>query len=345
MTEPSSAVRLLSTKLCPWLQPAWMQLEAAREGGRLGHAWLIAAPEGTGKINLALAFAARLLDGGASGAPAELGAAEAVHAMRERHAPADHHPDLHWLFPEEDKRSISVEQVRDVIEELALTAHAGAAKIVVIEPADAMTGAAANALLKTLEEPADNTYLLLLSHQPGRLPATIRSRCQRLAVARPPAAAVAAWLGAPPAAVLARTLLLAGGAPLSAAALLSDGDSINNNILQDSLVAILQDKIAVQSAAEQWGGSDSALALTWLMRRLHGEIRRRFGASPGSTSVTDPEAAALHNAFAESTLRMLFEQYDRAEKLLNQLGSGINAELALQALLVGFQEPGKRGRS
>jgi DNA polymerase-3 subunit delta' len=344
MTEPSPPLVALSTKLCPWLEPAWAQLEAAHESGRLGHAWLIAGPEGTGKINLALAFAARLLQRGTSGIPTELGAAEAVRAMRERHAPADHHPDLHWLFPEEEKRTIAVEQVREVIDDLTLTAHAGVAKVVVVEPADAMTTAAANALLKTLEEPAENTYLLLVCHRPGRLPATIRSRCQRLAVARPTAEALAAWLGHPPPPVLARALLLSGGAPLPAAALSTDRESIQNNILCDSLTSILQDEIPVQAAVEHWGGADSGLALTWLMRRLHGEIRARLGAD-GSTSVTDPEAVTLHNALAELTVKTLFEQYDRAEQLLNQLGSGINAELALQGLLVGFQGQRNRGRS
>ena len=95
-------------------------------------------------------------------------------------------PDLHWLYPEEDKETISVDQVRDVIETFTLTAHRGGAKVAIVEPAEAMTTAAANALLKTLEEPTAGSYLLLVSHQPGRLPATVRSRCQHLAVARRP---------------------------------------------------------------------------------------------------------------------------------------------------------------
>ena len=83
------------------------------------------------------------------------------------------------MHPLEDKETISVDQVREVIESVSLTAHRGKAKVVIIEPAEAMTTAAANALLKTLEEPSGDSYLLLLSHQPGRLTATIRSRCQR----------------------------------------------------------------------------------------------------------------------------------------------------------------------
>ena len=145
-----------------------------------------------GKVNLALVLAYRLL--GVEAQPAELDAATALAALAARHGPLDRHPDLHWLYPEEDKETISVDQVRELIDSFTLTAHRGGAKVVIIEPAEALTTAAANALLKTLEEPSGTSYLLLLSHQPGRLPATVRSRCQHLALRPPEADAVARWL-------------------------------------------------------------------------------------------------------------------------------------------------------
>src|SRR5690606_12400472 len=156
----------------------------------------------------------------AAGAPpAILSADAAAPAMRDRHLPADHHPDLHWVFPEEDKHTISVEQIRAVGDEIALKAYAGAAKVVIVEPADAMTVAAANSLLKTLEEPPPGTFLLLVSHRPERLPSTIRSRCQQVHVAGPTADELAAWLGQRPAAELEALALLAGGAPVAMAEL------------------------------------------------------------------------------------------------------------------------------
>ncbi len=114
--------------------------------------WLISGPAGLGKINLALVLARRLL-----GAARRTRRTRAplrrsrpwLRAMRS----LDHHPDLHWLHPEEDKETISVDQVRELIETFTLTAHRGGAKIVIVEPAEALTTAAANALLKTLEEP------------------------------------------------------------------------------------------------------------------------------------------------------------------------------------------------
>jgi hypothetical protein len=118
MTEP--ALQTLQRRLCPWLKGALSRLETAYAAQRLGHAWLIAGPAGSGKLNLALAFA-RPLDGAA-----DTGSwTRRVVAAYRIDTPADHHPDLHWLFPEEDKTAISVEQIRGLSAELSLGSAAG----------------------------------------------------------------------------------------------------------------------------------------------------------------------------------------------------------------------------
>ncbi len=337
MSASSSPLEILSTQLCPWLKPAFDQLEKARCSGRLGHAWLITGPIGSGKLNLALAFAARLLAGAGVGQePPLLRPQDALRAMAEHRVPSDHHPDLHVIHPEEDKRSISVEQVRDVIDAIALTAHRGAAKVVVLDPADALTTAAANALLKTLEEPSGDTYLLLLCHQPGRLPATIRSRCQRLGVGRSTEQGLVEWLEGTDSASIRRAWRISGGAPLLTARLAQSNDLSENSKLLDLLCSICEDKIGIPEAANAWAKGDTELGLAWLLRELADAART--AAEPGlSTPVTDPVAARLHNAWRNLPTKTLFEQYDRAERLLGQLGSGINLEVALQALLAGFQ--------
>ena len=113
------------------------------------------------------------------------------------------HPDLRLIEPlERDEEgnvtpvdAITVDRIRELIEFTQLSTHRQRAKVAVIAPAEAMNAAAANALLKTLEEPPPDTYLMLVSHQPGRLPATIVSRCRRLPAPEPEPRAAAAWLG------------------------------------------------------------------------------------------------------------------------------------------------------
>jgi DNA polymerase III subunit delta' len=336
----TTSVETLSRRLLPWLTPALVQLETALEAGSLGHAWLISGPAGVGKLNFALALARRLL--GDETKPAVLDAGSALAAMAARHEPADRHPDLHWLYPEEDKETISVDQVRAVIDAFTLTSHRGGAKVILVEPAEGLTTAAANALLKTLEEPTPRGYLLLTSSQPGRLPATVRSRCQHVALRAPDAASVAEWLGVSPA-VVHDAQRSVGTAPLQLAAALQ-GDSINLfKKLEADLAEVSEDRLDPQAVAQSWAKGDTELALSWLRRRIHEELRARLAEPGGSTSVTVPAAATLHNAWRALPARTLFDEYDRAEKLLNLLGSGLNIELALAAMLNALVV--NRGRS
>ena len=332
------ALTVLSTRLCPWLEPPLARLDAARRAGRLGSAWLIGGPRGIGKLNLALVLASRLLGVGDEALP-PLGPADAAAAMRERRVPADHHPDLHLVFPEPDKRTIGIDQVRELSEALAMKGFRSAAKVAVIEPAEAMTAAAANALLKTLEEPAPGTFLLLVTHQLHRLLPTIRSRCQILVVAPPAEREVAGWLGVPDGHPV---LPLAGSAPLLGAALMEPAKIKYIEDLSAKFQEVCNDRRDPRALAEEWARQDTELALQWLIGRLERSIRRRFADASGSKAVTPAGADPLHNAWRSLPARVLFERLEAAQRLLDRLGSGINVELALHALLVGFRA--ERGR-
>ena len=152
---------------------------------RLHHAWLLAGPKGVGKATFARAAATRML--------AEA-AGPAIHLFA-LETPADHpiarllaagsHPDFRLLERLERPtgglaRNISVDQVRSLGELLAVTPSMSAWRAIVIDAADDLEASAANALLKMLEEPPANTIFFLVSHAPGRLLPTIRSRCRRL---------------------------------------------------------------------------------------------------------------------------------------------------------------------
>ena len=328
----------LGVALCPWLHSSYTSLDAQRSDLRLAHAWLLTGPPGIGKVNLALVIADRLLNAN-DDSPSALDAVIAGDAMAARHEPADHHPDFLYVFPKEGKRSISIDQIREMTESLTLTSLHGHAKVVVIEPADSMTAAAADALLKTLEEPSTDTYLLLVSHRPGRLPATIRSRCQVLTVPRPAPEVALRWLervpDGPDTGVWGNLLALSDGSPFRALTLQSGNYNRKNIEFEDKFKLISSNSLDPQVVADEWLKEGIELPLTWLTTRLRLAIRKRM-APEASNPITDLEPDHLHNAWQDLTLTDLFEKLNAAETLLNQLGRGINVDLALRVLLLAF---------
>lgn len=198
-----------AASVLPWHEEAFSQLSTLQATARLGHAWLFAGHPGTGKLQLAKAFAQSLL----CTAPV---AGKACGTCQDCHLFAiGAHPDFRLVQPE--KKLITVDQIRDTIDFAQNTSRRGGMKIMAFEPAEAMNPNAANALLKLLEEPPPRTLLLLISHQPGLLLATIRSRCQVLRCALPPRDVAARWLQSRDfSGDVHAALQRAGGAPLRA---------------------------------------------------------------------------------------------------------------------------------
>jgi DNA polymerase-3 subunit delta' len=181
-------------KLQVWLGEYWRQLSTRLERNELPHALLICGDAGLGKRALANALASaalcesRLPDGLACGK------CRLCQLMA-----AGSHPD-HMVVGFElrddgkPRSEITVEQIRRLSQRLSLSTQFGGLQVVIIDPADKMNTSAANALLKTLEEPSASTVILLISDAPARLPATIRSRCQRIELKVPDLAEARLWL-------------------------------------------------------------------------------------------------------------------------------------------------------
>ncbi len=134
------------------------------------HALLFCGSSGIGKRTLARSFAAELLSNEADGSSEET----------QRLVQAGNHPDLHFVFREQGKKDITVESIRTLCNALHLKPYYAHASVAIIDNAHTMNISAANALLKTLEEPNENSYLILITDTPHRLPETIVSRCQLL---------------------------------------------------------------------------------------------------------------------------------------------------------------------
>jgi DNA polymerase-3 subunit delta' len=235
------------------------------------------------------------------------------------------HPDLQRVGLEPNEKGdklrteITVDQIRRLGQWFALTPQFGGAQVALVEPADLMNTSAGNALLKTLEEPSPGRYLILVSSRPGRLPATIRSRCQRLEFRLPPAGQAREWLasqvfdprradtalGPRRAAIrdLRRTLVAGRRA----------GDS--REAVSSSLDAIASGRSAPISVAQGWLGDE------------HGEMRLRFAAD-----LLVDRASADH-AGAER-FASLFDGFNR---LRAQLGAPLRHDLVLAGLLLEWR--------
>ena len=146
------------------------QIMRSASAGRIVHALILHGEAGTGRHTAAFQLASALL---CRGNDKPCGVCPGCQRVA-----AHTHPDLHILSPEEDKKSISVEQVRKLVADVAQRPFEGGARVIVIDVADQMTDSAQNALLKTLEEPGSDTAFLLVTNQLSSLLPTIRSRCR-----------------------------------------------------------------------------------------------------------------------------------------------------------------------
>ena len=310
-----------------WHEGARMHVATALEGGRLPHGLLLHGPDGVGKERFAGVLAAGLFCRQRVAGVTPCGACPECALSR-----GGSHPDLHWLRRPEDKKSIGVDQVREACDELAMTSMRGGYRVAIITPANIMTIAAQNALLKTLEEPAPRTLLVLVTARPSQLLPTLRSRCQRIEVPRPPPGQATAWLaaelGSQPS---PRLLELAGGAPLRALALAPHFETLESE-MPGMLEALLGGRVDVTRLAADMLGEGLPARLGWLEAWLGQLIRRR--ALPDATRLTVPGGPLLQRAAAEVNITAAFRLVDRVRESRRLLEGSAAPALVVEALLI-----------
>jgi DNA polymerase III subunit delta' len=293
----------------PWLDKERASLRAAFEADRMPHALLIHEAPGAGGEWLAKWIARLLL-----------------------HTDKDQHPDWISVHPLDESRQIRIEQVRELGQQLALTSHQGGYKVGVISPADVLNRFAANALLKTLEEPSARTVLILVVTQPSRLPPTILSRCQRIRIVAPERAQAVAWLESTHGKGEWNAVLdIVGDAPLLAAE--SDAQAVVQ--LGTEVRRTLEEAATGTSdpvtTAERWARTELPLRLrcfeNWLTERIRGQ-------SQTPAFLTEVRAVTyLQRPQTVLNIRHLFELLDGVRDLVSALDSPINRGLALEILL------------
>ncbi|MEJ1958359.1 MAG: DNA polymerase III subunit delta' [Nitrosomonadales bacterium] len=276
-------------KLYPWQEEPWQRWVGLRS--RLPHAILLKGAQGIGKFDFAMNIAASLLceEPLADGLACQV--CPSCHWFQQ-----DTHPDFRLLQPDvlaetesseereagkkKPSRQISVDQIRALTDFTNLSAHRGGHRVVLIHPAEAMNSNAANALLKTLEEPPANMLIILVSHKPQQLLPTILSRCMALTMPMPTHEASTVWLKQQginnPLAVLTQ----AGFAPLQAVRLTEEAASTDeyNRFLQEIKQPSEFDVFAL---AEQLQKTEPVKVIHWLQQwcydlcsaKLTGKIR------------------------------------------------------------------------
>ncbi|MGI9310264.1 MAG: DNA polymerase III subunit delta' C-terminal domain-containing protein [bacterium] len=338
----------------PWTLPAWQRVAGGLDA--LHHGLLITGASGVAKREFAIALGQLLLC-------AEPSAQRACGRCRNCALfVAGTHPDFHLLTTElewrdgrialaaqycnryqdvaaRDKRAnpgkvIPVDQVRLLIERFAVHAHSAPRKVALIMPADRMNANAANALLKLLEEPPADSFLILVSALPGYLPATVRSRCMQIAIAPPSRADADEWLRArmPPAQV-ELALALAHGAPLDALQMHQDGFLESQRQFLRGIGALAAGKTDALELAAKFARHDFAQWIDWLHRFGCDLIRARCAGAPPSLWWQ----REIQLDCARLPVEYLFALYDKIGYYRRIAREPLNAQLAAEELTLSLQ--------
>ena len=307
----------------PWHAEHWARLQARRQRDALPHALLLCGAAGLGKRAFAQRFVQGLLCSESAGGD------PCGHCRSCLLVAAGTHPDVislsFGLRKDGVLRSeIVVDQIRELSSRLAMRSQFGGWQVATIDPADAMNPAAANALLKTLEEPAAQTMLILLGDAPWRLPQTIRSRCQRIEFQLPAAADALTWLQAEGVRDAAAALDAAGGNPGLARAWAQDGALGRRLEVRKDLTALAAGRGQPLDVVKRWLDNEPAQRLWFAAQAAADEIKAR------STERSGPLASAMD-------VEALGHWYNAVNRTRESLRGPLRGDLLLLELLAQWR--------
>ncbi len=333
-------------RLYPWQQTDWQQLLQYQNTQKIPHALLLTGSKGLAKFELAMLWAKALLC--ETLVTQESLSSESLacgHCTECDLFSANTHPDFMLIEPEEEGKAIKVAQIRELVEFVSLTKSRGNRRVIIISPAESMNMNAANSLLKTLEEPPENTIILLVSSQPYSLPATIRSRCQHFPVSSADTATVQLWLaekGQYSQQEVDLALSLAENTPLNAQfyldlSILNIGESLLNDWLM-----LASGTAKPTTITEKWLKQPEnvpiRLVYTWLVDMIR---YQSINDSQNKTGNKDIRPLFYHNGSTELQklafsipVKRLFVMYDKVIEILKLGHTSLNKQLQLESLLI-----------
>ena len=307
--------------LYPWQQLHWQRFTQQHRDERLHHAYIISGMKGLGQFAFAEHCAAWLL------CEKKLATDRCHHCKSCKLLQAANHPDLIHLLPEEGKKSISIAAIRELTTAIDKTSNQGGYQIVIIEPAEAMTIAAANALLKTLEEPIGQVLFMLVNYEVGRLPMTIKSRCQRLSFVANRSAET--WLLQQlPHLDPKLALNLAKGAPLLALEQQSSGFNDSRQLVWQQIAAVLAKQTTWQAASKALKDVDNLTILVIMLSLVTDLLKQQLGVLSSQLDNIDLIAPLSVVSIPIERLLELHQQLETVRRLL-QRGAGVNFDLQL----------------
>ncbi len=321
----------MPNELLPWHRKKWQLLRAYVDNGRVPHALLISGKEGVGKLRLAMQFAQSLLCEQHDEQMMGCGRCSGCQLFQ-----AHTHPDFVRIEPKEPGKPITIDAIRELSDLLTLTAQYGGYRIVLLMPAHRLNAAAANGLLKTLEEPVDQTVILLLTDSPSSLPATILSRCQQMTLGIPDKNDALEWLRRQKVHEQPDALLvLAGGAPLLALAR-ENSLAVRASLFQAWLNVSRQASDPV-SVAELWCKQPCDRVLLWITGWVMDMIRLHHGSSVAG--LYNPDWSISLQAEAQKlNLKELFRFLDLLFTSTRSLNTQVNKQMLLEEILIKWRQ-------
>jgi DNA polymerase III subunit delta' len=324
-------------QLLPWQQKDWHFLNSYIEQERIPQALLITGTSGMGKQKLAIQFASALLCAQPQDNGLCCGLCHSCQLIN-----AETHPDLISIKPDEDKKSISINQIRHVVADTYLKPQFETHRVIVINPADVMTASAVNSFLKCLEEPTERTVFILITNKPYKLPATIISRCQKLSVTLPDKDKLHDWLTRQGIYTNQETLLNLLRASILTIPQLSNPDylKLRTECFNDWLkIANHTNHPAI--IAEKWQKLPEADLINWLISWLTDVVKCAFHINPVQICNQD-FVKHLQELSQQLELKGLYRLYGLLLNHRQQLGTQINFQIMLEEILVQWQELNRR---